>query len=307
MSKNYRFDLPEQFARNIVGLYGVKGEKWLADLPEILLQASGKWRLSKDVRPFRNLTFNFVAVCDDEPTGAEVVLKIGVPEENSSIRREKNALEAFDGKGAVKVLAFDENLCAMLLEKVAPGETLAEVFPADEIKAVRAAVETIKKLPRRPANKSEFPPLENWTEDLAKAQKTTFEPQKVSEARRIFKDLREPPENRLLLHGDVHFDNILSARREPFLLIDPKGCVGEIGYEIAVFLNDLAGWTNHLPNQKAVLRQAVEIFSESFNLEISELNRWAFAQAILAAWWMFEDFGRDWENYVACAKMWKLN
>lgn len=303
MSEIYKFDLPEQFVCNIKGLHGAHGEKWLADLPNISAEISRKWSL-KFVKTFPNLTFNLVAACVNEKR-ENAVLKICVPEENPPIFNEKNALEAFGGRGAVRVLNFDDNLCAMLLERAAPGKTLREIFPPGNLRAVETAVDVMKKLPRQPPRKSEFPLLEEWTNDLSKARKTKFEPRAVEKARRIFADFRQPFKKRLLLHGDVHTDNIISAAREPFLLIDPKGCVGEIGFEIAVFLNDFVSWTNYLTNQKDVLNCAVGKFSEGFGLESKEIYRWAFAQAVLAAWWMFADFGRDWENYLACARMWE--
>jgi len=303
MTENYKLNLPAQFTENIAGLHGAKGKRWLADLPLVLAEASRKWNLSVE-KSFPNLTFNFVAACLDE-TGEKAVLKIGVPEENPPIMQEKNTLEAFGGAGAVKVFKFDENLCAMLLERAVPGKTLREKFLPESPQALQAAIDVMKKLPRQPLNKTNFPTLESWTNDLVKARKTDFASPRIEKAHRIFADLRQPFDSQVLLHGDVHFDNILTAKRAPFLLIDPKGCVGEIGYEIAVFLNDLVGWTIHLPSRETVLAHAVEQFSENFDLDKKEIYCWSFAQSILAAWWMFEDFGRDWENYMTCAKMWE--
>ena len=108
------------------------------------------------------------------------------------------------------------------------------------------------------------------------------------------------------VHGDVHFDNILSAKREPFLLIDPKGLIGEIGYEIAVFLNDLAGWTAHLSNQKQVLNFAVGRFSKAFAVSPQNLRKWYFGYAVLSAWWMMEDFGENCERELALADIWDV-
>lgn len=304
MSEDFQTNLPARFVKNVKGLHGAAGENWLADLPRLLGEISGVWSLQIGA-PFVNLTFNYVAACTKE-SGEECVLKICAPEENPPIFAEKKALQAFDGRGAVKVFKYDEIFFALLVERAAPGVTLAETYAPESVRAVSAAIDAMKALPREPQNKNEFPLLDEWTNDLAKARKTNFEPRRIEKASAIFKELRQPFETRILLHGDVHFDNILSATRAPFLLIDPKGCVGEIGYEIAVFLNDLCGWTRHLPEQKKILARAVEQFSGAFDLETAEIKSWAFAQAMLAAFWMYEDFGRDWENFTACAKMWEL-
>lgn len=304
MDKIHTENLPPKFIENISGLYGAKGEKWLADLPRIVNEISGKWSLEID-KVFPNLSFNFVASCIDK-AGGNFVLKIGVPEKDSSILYEKRALEAFDGNGAVTILKFDGKLCAMLLERAIEGKTLSEVCGEDYAKAIEIAVEVMKKLPRNPPDKSKFINLESWINGLNRAAEENFALEKVGKARKFFAALVEPFERKILLHGDVHFDNILSARREPFLLIDPKGVIGEIGYEIAVFLNDLAGWTEHLPNQKEILASAVESFSKAFIISSSDLRKWAYAFAVLSAWWMMEDFGKDWEAQILRADIWEV-
>ena len=154
--------------------------------------------------------------------------------------------------------------------------------------------------------KSKFINLETWIKGLDRAVKLNFQPEKVARAKMFFAELVEPIEKKILLHGDIHFDNILSAKREPFLLIDPKGIIGEMGYEIAIFLNDLADWTSHLKNQKEFLDKAVEKFAKAFNIDEKKLRKWAFAFAVLSAWWMMEDFGNNKEKDILRAEIWDV-
>ena len=304
MSENFTKNLPPKFIQNILGLYGAKGEKWLEDLPNMLAEICEKWSLQID-KVFPNLSYNFVASCVNE-NGEKYVLKTSVPEENAPIIYEKRALEAFDGKGAVKVIKFDKKRCAMLLERAIEGKTLGEVCGEDYEKAVRIAVDVMRKLPRNPLNKNEFINLETWINGLKKAVEANFELEKVSKAQKYFAELIEPLERKILLHGDIHFDNILSAQHEPFLVIDPKGVMGEIGYEIAVFLNDLAGWTEHLANRKELLAKAVESFSQAFDITPTDLRKWSFSFAVLSAWWMMEDFRENDERTLGFADIWEV-
>ncbi len=304
MNKNFTINLPEEFVRNITGLYGAKGEKWLEELFQTITRISRKWHLTVE-KNFPNLSFNYVAPCADK-TGKKYVLKIGVPEEDAPILNEKRALQAFDGNGAIKLVKFDEEFCAILLERATPGQTLDEVCGEDFEKAVEIAISVMKKLPRDVPDKSEFINLETWIAGLNRAIKADFEITKVIKAQKFFAELIEPFEKKILLHGDIHFDNILSARREPFLLIDPKGIVGEIGYEIAVFLNDLAGWTNHSANRKAILDSAVAEFSRAFAVGETDLRKWSAAFAVLSAWWMMEDFGQVAEEQILRAEIWNV-
>lgn len=304
MNKNHIGDLPAKFTRNISNLHGAEGEKWLADLPRITEEVCGRWSL-RIKRVFPNLSFNFVAACANG-RGEQFVLKIGVPEEDAPVIYEKRALEAFGGNGAVKLINFDAELTAMLIEKAVEGATLSEVCGEDFGKAVEIAVDVMRKLPRQPPNKSDFINLESWIDGLNRAANVGFEPEKVCQAQKFFGELCKPFENKILLHGDIHFDNILSAKREPFLLIDPKGIVGEIGYEIAVFLNDLAGWTSHLVNQKEVLNSAIESFSRAFSVGAEDLRKWSYSFAVLSAWWMLEDFGVNRKEDVLRAEIWEV-
>lgn len=304
MNQNLPENLPERFKKNIIGLFGVQGEKWLADLPEITDEICDKWSLRIN-KVFENLSFNYVASCTDQ-TGEKYVLKIGVPEEDSPILNEKRALEAFDGKGAVRLLKFDEKTWAMLLERALPGETLGDICDEDYARAVEIAIGIMKELPREPVNKGDFVNLETWINGLNRAVKANFEPAYVAKAQTFFAELIEPFERKILLHGDIHFDNILSAKRAAFLAIDPKGIVGEIGYEIAVFLNDLEGWTADRDDQKEILRVALESFSKAFAISTQNLRKWVYSFAVLSAWWTVEDFGENKKENILRADIWDV-
>jgi streptomycin 6-kinase len=63
------------------------------------------------------------------------------------------------------------------------------------------------------------------------------------------------------LHGDYHPGNVVNATRESYLAIDPKGIVGHIGYDIAVFLNNFHWWQEQRPDIRERIAPAVEQFS----------------------------------------------
>jgi streptomycin 6-kinase len=107
-----------------------------------------------------------------------------------------------------------------------------------------------------------------------------------------------------LLHGDLHHQNILSARRDSFLAIDPKGIIGDIGFEISVFLNNPRGWLLPNPDCRKIAQRRVKQFAEAFAIEPRDLCDWAYAEAVLSTWWTLEDGGSDWEKRLACAEIW---
>jgi len=294
--------LPEKFVRLITEAHGAKGTGWLTELRTIVEEIEKKWCLSVK-KAFPNLSYHFVASCD-LANGGEAVLKIGFPESDSPIFNEAEMLKLYEGRGAVKFLRIDERRLATLLEKLNPGKHLKLVFPDDPGKAVEIAVEILLKIKRKPPVEHNFVRLDDWFAGFEKAEKTIFPRYAVKKAQNFYEELSSA--NKFLLHGDFHHENILSATREEFLAIDPKGIVGAIGYEIAVFLNNHLWWLSDEPDLWKNLDAAVRRFSEAAEIEMRDLRRWAFVQMVLSAWWTFEENGENWQNDLALADIWDV-
>ena len=295
--------LPEKFRRNILDLHREIGEQWLNNLPDLIAEISEKWTLSVEP-PFPNLSYNYVAPCVSDD-GTQAVLKIGFGEKKSVIFSEAEFLKLLDGNGAVKLLRFDKNYCALLLERLIPGENLKRICQTNDEQATRIAIEVIQRLRCKPPETGAFPALENWMNGLQTAEKVNFAPRLVAKARNYFEELSDASEQNLLLHGDLHHENILSAEREAFLAIDPKGVIGDIGYEIGVFLNNQRRLIRTRQNLSHILPRCVEQFARSFEIEPQKLRKWAFAQAVLSAWWVFEDTGTVSEKWTTYADIWE--
>lgn len=298
--------LPEQFARSISTLHGEKGERWLGDLPDLIGEIAKKWALAVG-EPFANLSYNYVAPCV-VASGEQAVLKIGFAEKDSSILNEAKFLRRFGGAGTVRLLKHDEKLCALLIERVTPGESLREICAADDERATRIAARALRRIHGAARQPDGFPSLDSWTDGFQKAEKVRFAPSYVEKARDYFAEFGEAAGQKLLLHGDFHHGNILSAGGSAFLAIDPKGIVGGIGYEIAVFLNNPRGWLTSQPDRAAICRRRIEIFAEAFAVAPRALRKWAFAEAVLSAWWTLEDGAtfEEAEKWLACAELWEI-
>ncbi|CAN5757862.1 N/A [soil metagenome] len=304
MSENFIKNLPPTFVRNVLDLCGGLGEKWFSDLPQTIEELSRNWHFKTD-KPFDNLSYNYVAPCKFSD-GKEAVLKLALPLNNPEIFSEEKYLGMQNGKGAVKILNFDKNRRAMLLEKLKPGKHLKEIFSGNESETVEIAINLMKKLHRKPPESSEFILLEKWFENFfSGAENSEFSDYYLNKTKEIFYELSKSSQ-KFLLHGDLHHENILSAEREPFLIIDPKGLIGEISYEIAVFLNNHLWWLSPKKNCEEKLDYAVRQFSEAFNISQTDLKKWAFAQIVLSAWWTFEDGGGNWQRELGFAEFWKV-
>jgi len=104
----------------------------------------------------------------------------------------------------------------------------------------------------------------------------------------------------VLLHGDLHHENILAATRQPWLAIDPKGIVGEPAYEVGALLRNRL---DAAPDLRPLQARRLDQLAEALQLDRQRLLSWSVAQAVLSAWWSYEDHGRGWEPMIAYAEV----
>ncbi len=203
-------------------------------------------------------------------------LEIGFPGEKLEFINEVKTLQLYNGEGAVKLLDADRTRYAMLLEKLTPGESLGKLCLRDDAQAVKIAAGILKKLVREIPEDGEYHLLENWIDGFRRAENTGFPAEKIKKARNFYNELTGKKKNgyllqpKYLLHGDFHHENILSAEREPYLVIDPKGLVGSVGYDAGVFLNNHRDWLAEKPDVSVRMDLAVRQFSETLRITEDE-------------------------------------
>lgn len=295
--------LPKKFTEVISVAFSEEGKIWIQSLPKIIFEIEENWKITVG-KPFSNLSYHFVApcICAD---GSQAVLKIGFPGEAENILNEVRTLQFLDGKSIVRLLRFDEKRFALLLEKLTPGENLKTIFQNNENEAVETATSVMTKFWRNIPEKTNFPTLEIWFAGLKKAEKINFAPNYTKKSEIFFEELTKIKQS-ILLHGDFHHENILSAAREPFLAIDPKGIVGNIGFDISVFLINHAHWLKNSSNLQQKLNEAIARFSDAFNIKQIDLRKWVFAFSVLSAWWTFEEHSDNWKNELDFTEIWEV-
>ncbi len=232
--------------------------------------------------------------------GRQVVLKVPDPEvdELDGLR----VLLHFAGQGAVRVL--DHHKDAILVERVLPGRPLADLSAAgrDE-EATEVLCDTLAALHRQAPPGRDFSSVEGWGggfERYRRSQDDGLAPELVADAESLFFQLAASQGELLLLHGDLHHDNILYDEGRGWLAIDPKGVLGESAYEIGAALR------NPLPLPKiftdaAVIDRRLRIVAERLGFDGERVLAWSFAQAVLAAIWARED-GIDHAPFLAVAR-----
>jgi streptomycin 6-kinase len=280
----------------MIEMYGEEGRAWIAALPAVLHEYAQRWSLTLEP-PFK-LSYNYVAPAT-RADGSEAVLKLGFP--NRELLSEIHALQVFDGRGIAQLLEADFEQQAFLIERIRPGVELATL--EDDEKATRIAAQVMQQLWRPVSGDRPLLTVENWTAGLAKLRPyfngTTglFAEDLVDAAEQIFAEFIPSQGERGLLHGDLHHWNILSATRQPWLALDPKGVIGEREYEVGALLR------NPGPVEKNVQAWRVEILVEMLGFERQRILGWGVAQAVLSAWWSVEDHGGGWQGAIQVAEV----
>jgi len=85
-----------------------------------------------------------------------------------------------------------------------------------------------------------------------------------------------------VLHGDFHHDNVLDGEARGWLAIDPKGLIGERGFE---FANLFRNPTAEIALTPGRMRRQVKIVADQAGLEATRLFKWILAYAGLGAAW----------------------
>ena len=151
--------------------------------------------------------------------------------------------------------------------------------------------------------------VESWTAELRKLRPhfggTTgpFPAYLLDAAEQILAEFIPTMGERVLLHGDLHHWNILSATRQSWLALDPKGVIGECEYEVGALLRNPWGEFHTRPEMKVIQARRVDILSEMLGFERQRMLGWGMAQAVLSAWWSVEDHGHGWEGAIGVAEV----
>lgn len=250
-----------------------EGMAWLDRLPATVRELRRRWSLAIGP-PFEgdDVTAAWVApVRRADGTGA--VLKLGMPHMEAD--QEIDGLRFWNGDPTVRLLASDERLNAMLLERCEPGFTLRSL-PEEDQDVVIAGL--LRRLWRTPSAPHPFRPLsvmiEYWVEETRANDERWPDAGLVRDGLRTFEDLSgSDATHDVLLHTDLHAGNVLSAQRDPWLVIDPKPFVGDPAYDA----------TQHLLNCNARMREdplgTIARLAALLELDGDRVRRWMFARA----------------------------
>ncbi|MBI2791339.1 MAG: phosphotransferase [Gammaproteobacteria bacterium] len=273
------------FIANIHTVYKEVGKEWLEKLTFHIAELANQWDF-RFIHPLANLTYHYVALVELNLTKEIVILKMGPI--GSNIVQEAQWLCSFHHR-VPRVLNIDENRNAFLMEYLTPGDTLKSlVQKGEDDAATRIISQTILELHR---DQDEYPSSYKHLADLMPALsqlKGLIDNGLLSKAQSLFLDLTLDRTQDVLLHGDLHHDNILLSG-DTWKVIDPHGYIGSPIAEIGPMIhNHFDCFPCHEPMQK-IIETRLKILCEMLPYDPKSIQAWAFCLTMLSTAWDFED------------------
>ena len=254
---------------------GLTHRAWLERVPALVRECIDFWELRKAEPYVAGAAGHTTRV--ELPDGTPAVLKLIYPHREAE--HEADALVAWDGHGAVKLLAHDDGRSAMLLERCKPGDPLAAAGPDLALEVL------IGLLPRLWVQVDEpFHTLEDeaawWIECLPEQWERSgraVEGRLVDLAVDTLSSLSATQGEQVLLHQDLHGDNVLAAEREPWLVVDPKPLIGEREFAVAPIVRSF-----ELGHSKRDALYRLDRLSSDLGLDRERARGWTIGQTM--AW-----------------------
>ena len=283
------------FVNNIKEIYLVTGEQWLKDIPVKISELESVWGFRVE-RVMPSLSYSFVALVKYQD--AKAILKMAPLEQ--CLEREIQCLAGFQ-KDTPRIYHFDKKYNAALMEYIYPGESLKGLVKADQDdKATHIICSVIRELHFQNEITYPFKHMSELTKDLT-ILIGHFDKKLLDKAISLFHDLTHDRTHDILLHGDLHHDNILSSG-DNWKVIDPHGYIGDPVAEVgAMIRNPYDCLPDVLP--KELLSRRLSILNDELPFDKERINAWCYCISVLSVAWTYEGFRRVTSSDVELIKV----
>jgi streptomycin 6-kinase len=233
-------------------------EEWRCGAPRLAGELASEWELTLG-EPYVAGMSGYV-VRAERADGTSAVLKLNWPHREAE--QEAEALHRWRGDGSVLLLARDDARYAMLLERCEPG-----TFLCDAPASVDRLGVLIELLPRLWKDASGFRTLAEEVEHWALE----------GEVGELARELAATPGELVLVHQDLHGENVLAAQREPWLVIDPKPLAAEREFAVAPIVR-----SPELGHSKQETLDRLDRLCAELGLDRDRARGWTIVQTV--AW-----------------------
>jgi len=276
---------------------GESGQRWLDDLPGLVAELEAEWGIVCG-RALTGGNFGYVAeaVTTD---GEAAALKVALPPKSDGLKQELRALHLAHGDPYVRLIRFDVERRALLLERL--GRPLGELgWPVD--RQIRESVSTVARgWQPVAADGDELETGAAKAKWLAEFIPTTWQKlgrpcseQAVERAVRYAneRELALDGQRLVLVHGDAHPWNILEVAGDDraekrFRLIDPEGLASEPAHELGVILR---GWNEELleADTTAVALERCASVARQTGVDREATWQWSYIERVSSGLFMLD-------------------
>jgi streptomycin 6-kinase len=271
--------IPENLASTSVAWEGDTAREWLDRLPVLVAELAAEWDLEvgAPLEPGGNISW--VAPAHRRTDGLDAVLKVQLPHPESA--PEALVLHAWAGDGAVCLFDHDPDRSALLIEVCSPGDALVDLAgPLDAATIGSAIGARLHRATPPDGLRGLEDMLDQWADDLEEhlLPRAGRDPALV---RRALETMRTRPRactDPVLLHGDLNPTNVLSARREAWLAIDPKPVVGDAAYDGPRLVTQPDPLRT--PDPAATIAHRLQIVADTLEVDLDGLRGWCLVDAV---------------------------
>lgn len=226
------FPLPANLAESAARDRHDRRRQWVARLPRIVADLASRWELELE-RPFQPGGETSWTAPATDSAGRDLVLKVGWTHDEAL--HEPDGLRLWAGRGAVLLhdAWVEADTSALLLERARPGAELGQTMPEQD--QDRVIADLLQRMWVPPPDGHPFRPLAqmcaSWADEAEETPTPGVDPGLVRLGLELFRALPGDSEREVVLLTDLHGGNVLSAQREPWLVIDVKPYVGDPAYD----------------------------------------------------------------------------
>lgn len=271
---------PQYFRIAITQYFGDEGAHWLKQLPTQITQLATRYQLS-ELHTLDNLSFHYVAAGSQH--GKPIILKLGL--DVDALTREAHALQLLSSSISPRVIAADPGM--IIMQRATPGTTLTSFFPDNDSEATEIFCHCLRRIHATTISQPHnFLKLDTALNLLDK--ELDIPESILGHARALKNKLLNTSQQTVLLHGDLHHDNILKNNDE-WLVIDPKGFIGDPGFDLCTYIYNPIPQLLQQSDPSSIINNRIHRCAQLLDLSAQYIRDWLIVKTVLSWAWCLED------------------
>ena len=275
---------------------------WLDRLPALAAGLLAEWELTQVAASLHGFCSLVLPVVDVDGRGAALKITCEVDDESE---HEGLALQRWAGQGAVRLQRADPHRRALLLDWL-PGGDLNDAWDIEACETVGGLYGQLH-VPALPQLRTVASYVEHWLDELAGLGRDVPIPRRyVDQALSLGRDLVGPHGAEVVVHGDLHYANVMADAEGGWLAIDPKPMSGDPHYEPAPML-----W-NRMEELEASasgsvrdgLRRRFHTLVDAAGLDEARARDWVIVRMVINAGWSVQDARRAGRDLSTAERDW---